>query len=113
MIDTGVPGGLYEPEMLQELDRLRFEIANLAREPIVISEAASILDIVEETHQALNENRPEMRRIPETREAVAQELLLFENSGSDDTEGTRGLGVSEGATDHCGFPSSMHSCSLN
>jgi predicted RND superfamily exporter protein len=86
VIDTGVPGGLYEPEMLQELDRLRFEIANLAREPIVISEAASILDIVEETHQALNENRPEMRRIPETREAVAQELLLFENSGSDDTE---------------------------
>ncbi len=27
-----------------------------------------------------------MRRIPETRQAIAQELLLFENSGSDDTE---------------------------
>ncbi|MGY8739029.1 MAG: hypothetical protein ACKVIW_16100, partial [bacterium] len=46
----------------------------------------SIRDIVEETHQALNENRPEARRIPDSREAVAQELLLFEQSGSDDTE---------------------------
>ena len=27
-----------------------------------------------------------MHRIPDTREAIAQELLLFENSGSDDTE---------------------------
>lgn len=85
LIDTGEPGGLYEPEFLDELDRLSFEIANVAVEPIVVASTLSILDIVEETHQALNENRPEMRRIPDTREAIAQELLLFENSGSDDT----------------------------
>jgi len=86
LVDTREPGGLYEPEMLAELDRLAFEIANVAREPIVVASTLSVLDIVKETHQALNENRPGMRRIPETREAVAQELLLFENSGTDDTE---------------------------
>ncbi len=86
LIDTGEPGGLYDPELLAELDRLSFEIKNLAIPPIVVANTLSILDIALETHQALNENRPDMRRIPDTREAVAQELLLFENSGSDDTE---------------------------
>ena len=86
LVDTREPGGLYEPELLLELERLAFEIANVAREPVVVASTLSILDIVKETHQAMNENRPEMRRVPDTREAVAQELLLFENSGSDDTE---------------------------
>ncbi len=52
----------------------------------VVGSSVSILDIVKETHQALHENRPEERRIPDTREAVAQEMLLFESSGSDDME---------------------------
>ncbi len=85
LVDTGEPGGLYEPAILQEIDRLGSQVAYLARPPVSVSKAVSIVDIVKETHQALHENRPEMRRIPETREAVAQELLLFENSGSDDT----------------------------
>jgi predicted RND superfamily exporter protein len=86
VIDTLEADGLYDPEMLTQIDRLGLEIANLASAPIVIGKTISILDVVRETHQALNENRPEMRRIPDTREAIAQELLLFENSGSDDTE---------------------------
>ena len=86
LIDTGESGGLYDPDMLAEIDRVAWEIENLASDPIVIGNTVSILDVVRETHQALNENRPEMRRIPDTRQAVAQELLLFENSGSDDTE---------------------------
>lgn len=85
LVDTGEPGGLYDPELLRELERIEFEVANVAREPIVVADAISIREIVEETHQALNENRPEMRRVPDSREAVAQELLLFEQSGSDDT----------------------------
>jgi predicted RND superfamily exporter protein len=86
VIDTREPGGLYDPDLLEDIERIRWGIENLARDPIVIGKATSILDVVRETHQALNENRSEMRRIPETREAVAQELLLFENSGSDATE---------------------------
>jgi predicted RND superfamily exporter protein len=86
LVDTGRSGGLYEPELLRAIERVSFEIANAAVEPVAVARSVSILDIVEETHQALNENRAEMRRVPETREAVAQELLLFEQSGSDDTE---------------------------
>ncbi len=86
IIDTGEVGGLYDPAFLEELDRVSFEVANVAVPPVVVSEALSIRDIVVETHQALNENRAEMRIVPASREAVAQELLLFENSGSDDTQ---------------------------
>ena len=86
LVDTGKPGGLYDPEILRELERIEFEVANVAQAPVVVADAVSIREIVEETHQALNENRPEMRRVPDTPNAVAQELLLFEQSGSDDTE---------------------------
>jgi hypothetical protein len=86
VVDTGERGGLYAPELLAELDRIGREIRYHAADPLVIGPETSILDVVRETHQALNEGRPGMRRIPDTREAVAQELLLFESSGSDDTE---------------------------
>jgi hypothetical protein len=51
-----------------------------------VSKAVSIVDVLKETHQALNENRPEYYVLPGERRLVAQELLLFENSGSDDLE---------------------------
>jgi len=86
IIDTGRPGGLYEPEVLESLDTFLERVAFLPVQPLFMGPTLSILDILKETHQALNENRPEMRRIPETRALIAQELLLFENSGSDDTE---------------------------
>jgi predicted RND superfamily exporter protein len=86
VVDSGEPGGLYEPEMMAAIERVSWEIKNIAVEPIVVRKSLSIVDIVKETHQALGENRPEMNRIPETRAAIAQELLLFENSGSEDTE---------------------------
>jgi len=86
LVDTGVPGGLYEPELLRALERIGVEVAAIAVAPIEVAHTVSIRDIVEETHQALNDNDPEMRRVPDSRTAVAQELLLFEQSGSDDTE---------------------------
>jgi len=51
---------------------------------IYVGKAMSLVDIVKETHQALNENRPELRVIPDDRQLVAQELLLFESGGADD-----------------------------
>lgn len=46
----------------------------------------SIVDVVKETHRALNENREDSYVIPDERALISQELLLFENSGSDDVE---------------------------
>ena len=51
-----------------------------------MGKAASLVLILKEIHQALNEGRPEFYAVPDQAALVAQELLLFENSGSDDLE---------------------------
>jgi hypothetical protein len=51
-----------------------------------VGKAWSLTTILKEIHQALNENRSAYYRIPQNRNLIAQEFLLFENSGSDDLE---------------------------
>ncbi len=86
VVDTGKTDGVKDPELLRRLDR----IADLAQERRAmgdqISYTTSLVDIVKETHQALNENDPADYAIPDDPELLAQELILFENSGSDDLE---------------------------
>ena len=53
---------------------------------VFVGKTISIIDILKETNQALHENRPDHYTVPEARALVAQELLLFENSGWDDLE---------------------------
>ena len=49
---------------------------------LFVGHTISIADILKEIHQALNANRPEFYAIPEDPRLVAQELLLFENTGT-------------------------------
>ena len=85
-IDTGRENGLHEPAVLQRIEAAAAMARSIARDPIYVGQAISLVDIVKETHQALNANHPAYYAIPDTRPLVAQELLLFENSGSDDLE---------------------------
>jgi hypothetical protein len=87
MVDTRKENGLQEPELLDRLDVLverSRRIEGLAG--IRVGKVTSIVDVSKEIHQALNENRVDHYAIPDDRELVAQELLLFENSGADDLE---------------------------
>ena len=87
-VDSGVENGLYEPEVMNKLlalGRFAEEYRNEAGVKLV-GKTISIVDVLRETNKALNENRPEFYRIPQNRQLIAQELLLFENSGSDDLE---------------------------
>ncbi|MBW2271769.1 MAG: MMPL family transporter [Deltaproteobacteria bacterium] len=86
-VDSGRENGLMDPVLLQKLDALREEVATIEGEGgLRVGASVSIADIVKEIHQALNENRPEYRVIPDQEQLVAQELLLFESSGADDLE---------------------------
>jgi hypothetical protein len=88
VIDTGRENGLYEPETLARLDALA-GFAEAYRDGTgqpFVGKTSSVVDVVQEINRALNENRQAYYRLPEHRDLIAQELLLFENSGSDDLE---------------------------
>ena len=84
--DSGRSDGFYDPELMQGLEKLSREVAAIDQGELFVGKTLSLADILKETNQALNENRPEAYVIPGARQLIAQEFLLFENSGSDDLE---------------------------
>jgi len=86
VVDTGGENGLYEPAVMNGLEKLGHDVDALDGEYVSVGKTLSVADVLKETHQALNENRPAYYAIPENRDLIAQELFLFENSGSDDLE---------------------------
>ena len=87
VIDSGQENGLYEPALLRRIDALQEHARGL---PVGTGEVArariSIVEVVKEIHQALNGGGREAYVLPDDRRLIAQELLLFENSGTDDLE---------------------------
>ena len=86
VVDTGVANGVKTPEVMAALERFNREVETLEVGPVAMGKSTSIADMLKQIHQALNENRPEFYVIPEDADLIAQELLLFENSGADDLE---------------------------
>ncbi|MEE2677798.1 MAG: efflux RND transporter permease subunit [Myxococcota bacterium] len=86
VVDTQRENGLHDPDLLDRMEAMRGRVADYRAEGLIVRRTTSVLDVAKETHQALNENRPEFYAIPRDRQLLAQELLLFENSGSDDLE---------------------------
>jgi len=86
IVDTGKENGLYEPDMLNRLEKAAQYTESVTFKDVFCGKAWSLTSILKEINQALNENRPEFYAIPQNRELAAQEFLLFENSGSDDLE---------------------------
>ena len=86
VVDTGKENGLYDPALLKRLEAAAAHVETLEYRELYVGKAWSLTTILKEIHQALNENRKAFYRIPDDRELIAQEFLLFENSGSDDLE---------------------------
>lgn len=87
IIDTGRENGLYDREVLLSIEKLTGEIErDYADNVLFVGKTISLNTILKEIHQALHENKPEYYKIPDNARLIPQELLLFENSGSDDLE---------------------------
>ncbi|VAY87782.1 Predicted exporter of the RND superfamily [hydrothermal vent metagenome] len=86
IIDTKKENGLYGPEILNKIDKFTNELLQMKTNKYYIGKTTSIVDIIKETNKALHENNQSAYNIPTDRNLIAQELLLFENSGSDDLE---------------------------
>ena len=86
LVETGREDALKEPALLQRMEAIERRVADYIEAGESLGRTISIVDVSRETHQALNENRKAFYTIPEEPRLLAQELLLFENSGSDDLE---------------------------
>ncbi len=86
ILDTGEENGWYDPELLQDLNRMSAYAESYSEGNVFVGQAISLVDMLKEINQALHENRSDFYTIPEDRNLIAQEFLLFENSGSDDLE---------------------------
>jgi len=86
VVDTGKENGLYEPHIIKGLEHLKYEVEAIHDGLLTIGKTLSVVDIIKETNRALNENQEAFYTVPQNRDLIAQEFLLFENSGSDDLE---------------------------
>jgi len=86
VIDTGKKNGWKDPVHLAKLNNLSKKIESYKDEFTYIGKVVSLATILKETNRALHENKEEYYTIPNEGNLVSQELLLFENSGSDDLE---------------------------
>jgi predicted RND superfamily exporter protein len=86
VIDTGKENGWQDPVLLRKLDAMTRRMETYKDAYTHIGKAVSLATILKETNRALHDNDERYYAIPEDKALVAQELLLFENSGSDDLE---------------------------
>lgn len=83
LFDGGHEDAIKEPAVLREIERLE----TLALEDDwLVRKTYSIVDIVKDLNQSFHADDPAYHRIPDTREEVAQYLLLYESSGGEEAE---------------------------
>ncbi|MCK5099198.1 MAG: MMPL family transporter [Desulfobacteraceae bacterium] len=86
IIDTKKKNGLYEPVFLNKLEAALKHFEEYKGKLCSVGKAFSITSVLKESNQALHGNNPAFYAIPQNKNLIAQELFLFENSGSDDLE---------------------------
>jgi predicted RND superfamily exporter protein len=82
LFDAGAPGAVKEPAVLAEIARLQA----WADDQPLVRKTYSIVDILADLNQTFHADDPAFHRPPETRELVAQYLLLYESAGGGETD---------------------------
>lgn len=82
MLQFGQRDALKDPRVLQAIADLQAHMENTYPEYVV--KTFSLADLVEDTHQVMQEGRPEYKTIPEDPRLAAQLLYLFDNANPDD-----------------------------
>jgi predicted RND superfamily exporter protein len=83
LFDSGAPEGIKSPEFLREVERLQVEAD---RHSQLVKKSYSIGDLLKDINKSFNEEDPAHYVLPETRELVAQYLLLYEMSGGEELQ---------------------------
>ncbi|NRA09866.1 MAG: MMPL family transporter, partial [Myxococcales bacterium] len=83
LFDAGVEDGIKEPAVLREMERVQ---SLLDEQGDAIRKTYSLVDILKDLNQAFHDGDPAWHKLPESRELVAQYLILYESSGGEDAE---------------------------
>lgn len=89
VIDTGVENGLYDLKVLNAIENITQELEAIEQvegKDYFIGKVVSVVDVIKEINKALNYNDPKFSVLPNNKNLISQEILLFENSGSEDLE---------------------------
>ncbi len=81
-IEFSEPDAAKEPENLKKFEQLVEEIKTFP----MTKKISSLLDIVKDLNQMVNDGTSEFYRIPDSREMIAQLMLLYENAGGVEVE---------------------------
>lgn len=82
MIEFPKEGMAKQPETLKKFDELTAYVNSFE----LTKRTTTVLDIVKDMNQVLNNDNDGYYKIPDNREQVAQMLLLYENAGGTETE---------------------------
>ena len=77
VVDGKEPGSMKEPEMLRRLDALQRH----AESQEEVGESISLAEFVKRMHLVMNDGEPEYNAVPDSRDLIAQYLLLYSMSG--------------------------------
>lgn len=82
IIDLNEPGKAKDPQVLHNLDILGREINAFP----LTKRTHSLLEIIKDMNQVLNEDNPDYYTVPDSRDMIAQLFLLYENAGGTESE---------------------------
>ncbi len=83
IIDTQQVDGVKSVAFLRKLEAFDFAMNQFATDKIYVGKSISILQTIKLVNQALNEGAASAYALPNSNALIAQELLLYENSGGD------------------------------
>ena len=72
-VDTKLDDGIKDPKVLEEIDRF----VNFIRKQKKVDKSISIVDFLKDMNRAMNDNDQSYYKLPETKNAVAQYLLVY------------------------------------
>ena len=80
VFDSGEEGGIKNPAVLREIERVQTQ----AEKHPLVTKTYSVVDMMKDINQSFHNGDPAYYRIPESRELVAQYLLVYELSGGEE-----------------------------
>ncbi len=82
LFDAGEPDGIKDPAALAEVERLQA----WADDQELVRKTYSVVDIIKDLNQTFHAEDPAYYALPESRNLVAQYLLLYETAGGDEAQ---------------------------